>query len=197
MINSELIDVELTHLLKEGNHAAFAEIYDRHWGRLYIHALKMLKDENEAKDMVQEAFIGLWNNASALNVSSSLSAYLFSSMRNKVLNQIRNNRVRTGYIDLFSHYMDTHNQTVLERMEEKELLSAIEEVIQSLPEKMKEVFELSRKDHLSHKEIAEKLGISDKTVKRQISNALSILRIRLKKPENLILAVLLSQIKIK
>jgi len=191
----KLSDPELLRLLKTGDRAAFAEVYDRHWGTLYMHALKMLHDREEAKDVVQEVFIQLWNKAAYLDISSSLSAYLFCSTRNKVLNLIRDKKTRSGYIDLFSLYIEEHHNDTLEYIQEKELLQAIEAVIQSLPEKMREVFELSRKEHLSHKEIAQKLGISDKTVKRQVSNALHILRSELNRPETLILAILLGHIK--
>jgi RNA polymerase sigma-70 factor (family 1) len=188
-------DAELIALLKQGDRAAFAEIFDRHWGSLYIHAEKMLHDREEARDIVQEVFISLWDKAGEREITSSLSAYLFSSTRNKVLNLIRDKKTRSGYINLFALYIEGHHNDTLEFIEEKELLGAIEAVIQSLPEKMRKVFELSRKEHLSHKEIAAKLDISDGTVKRQISNALHVLRTELNKPEALILAILLGHIK--
>ncbi|MEJ2883612.1 RNA polymerase sigma factor [Pedobacter sp. GR22-6] len=187
----QLSDQELIALLKQGNHDALAEIYQRYWAVLYIQARKMLQDEELARDIVQEVFIGLWSSLSVLNISSSLAAYLYASVRNKVLNSIRDNQVRSDYIGLFALYLDDHRNTTIELLEEKELLQAIEEIIQNLPSKMREVFELSRKDHLSHKQIAEQLGISEKTVKKQISNALGIMKDKLNKKENLILAVIL------
>jgi len=187
----QLSDQELIALLKQGNHDALAEIYQRYWAVLYIQARKMLQDEELARDIVQEVFIGLWSSLSVLNISSSLAAYLYASVRNKVLNSIRDNQVRSDYIGLFALYLDDHRNTTIELLEEKELLQAIEEIIQKLPSKMREVFELSRKDHLSHKQIAERLSISEKTVKKQISNALGIMKDKLNKKENLILAVIL------
>lgn len=192
---TSITDSELIGLLKSGDHASFQVLYERHWGGLYIHALKMLDDEDEAKDVVQEVFIGLWNKKQTLDIKSSPGAYLFSAVRNKVLNLIRDKKTRAGYIDLFSLYIDQHSNEVLEGIQEKELLKAIEEVIQSLPEKMKKIFELSRKEHLSHRDISEKLDISEKTVKRQVSNALHILRDKLDRPENLILALILYRYK--
>jgi RNA polymerase sigma-70 factor (family 1) len=188
---SSYSDQELIGSLNRGDSAAFAELYDRHWGTLYVHALKMLHNEDEAKDIVQETFISLWSKAEGLELKSNLSFYLFSSVRHKVLNLIRDKKVRVGYTDLFSLYIDQFAGNVLEQIDEQELLLAIDEAIQRLPEKMRVVFELSRKGHLSHKEIAEQLNISESTVSRQVSNALKIIRSKLNRPESLILAMLL------
>jgi RNA polymerase sigma-70 factor (ECF subfamily) len=190
-----LSDQELVDLSKSGTHNAFEEIYERNWGLLFFHALKMLNDEDEAKDVVQEVFLSFWDKADKLHIKSSLAAYLFSATRNKVLNIIRDKKTRDGYVDLFSLYLADSANVVLEKVEEKELLRNIELVIQSLPEKMKLVFELSRNEHLSHKLIAERLSISEGTVKRQISNALQVLRRQLNKLEMLILAAILANIK--
>jgi RNA polymerase sigma-70 factor (ECF subfamily) len=183
-------DQQLIGLIKKQDQDALAEIYDRHWGTLYVHAVKMTHEESEAKDIVQEVFINLWSNAEKLDIKVNLSVYLFASVRNRVLNAIRNKKTREGYIDLFSLYVEQHSYDVIEYINEKELLEAIENVIATLPDKMRTVFELSRKDHKNHREIAEELGISENTVKRQVSNALKILRDKLNKPESLIIAVI-------
>lgn len=188
-------DQELIVLLKEGDGIALRELYNRHWGAMFLHAVKMLRDEDKAKDVVQETFINLWKKSDTLTLRSNLSVYLFSAVRNRVLNLIRDENVRKGYIDLFSLYVDEHANDTLEAINKKELLLAIEVSIRKLPNKMKQVFELSRKDQLSHREIANKLNISEGTVSRQISNALKILRTDLDKPESLILALLLYQFK--
>jgi len=190
-----LTDQELVHLLKSGDHRAFEEIYERNWGVLFFHALKMLNDEDEAKDVVQEVFIGFWNKSESFHIQSSLNAYLFSTTRNKVLNLIRDKKTRVGYIDLFSLYIDEHSDSILEQIAEKELFRAIEEVTQSLPEKMRLVFELSRREHLTHKVIAERLAISEGTVKRQISNALKYFRRGLNNLGILVIAAISCHIK--
>jgi len=184
------IEADLLDALKKGDHRAFRELYDRHWGMLYFHAWKMLGDEAEAKDIVQDVFCRLWTHATHIQVKGSLSAYLFAAVRNKVLNLIRDNKVRRTYTEKFASYLEEHRNTTFEKMDEKELLQTIEEVILSLPLKMRRVFELSRKDLLSHRQIAEQLDISEKTVKRQISNALQILRARLNTPEDLLFVYL-------
>jgi RNA polymerase sigma-70 factor (family 1) len=191
---SKLTDAELVVLLRNQNRSAFSEIFNRYWGQLYVHALKMLKDEDDAKDIVQEVFTALWLKSEKIEIILNLQAYLFSCIRFKVLNHIRDNNTRINYIDLFSQFINRKNHTVLEHIEERELAEAINAVINSLPEKMKKIFELSRTQYLSHKEISKKLNISEKTVKKQISNALYILKGKIN-PENLLLVLFLSRIK--
>ncbi|TFF37773.1 RNA polymerase sigma factor [Mucilaginibacter psychrotolerans] len=195
MLYTTLTDTELVELLRHQDRLAFSEIFNRHWGHLYVHALKMLKDEDEAKDIVQDVFTSLWTKSGSYQILSSLQAYLFGCVRHRVLNYLRDKNTRNTYTDLFSIFLQHQHNAVLEKIEEKELLDAINAVIESLPEKMKRVFELSRKEFLTHKEISEKLNISEKTVKRQISNALSILKTHINKPENMILVLFLSSFK--
>ncbi len=176
---NEKSDFDLIRLLKSGDHTAFSEIYGRYWDILYVHCLKMLKDEAEAADVVQDLFITLWTKSSSLDVKINLSGYLYVMARHKVLNTIRKRKNDSKFIDALSMFVTTQDGTILEKINEKELAAAIEAGIQDLPSKMREVFEYSRKSYLSHQEIADQMGISDKTVKKQVANAIKILRLKL------------------
>jgi len=176
---SAYTDQELVAFLKQGDHLAFTEIYDRYWTVLYLHGRKMLRDDEEAKDIVQELFSQLWNKAAELDFNVSLSSYLYKATRNKVFNYIAHKKVINDYQASLVQFMEEGELTTDELLREKELAALIEKEIALLPPKMREVFELSRKQHLSYKEIGEILGISDHTVKRQVSNALAILRTKL------------------
>ncbi|MNY40258.1 RNA polymerase sigma factor [compost metagenome] len=99
-----------------------------------------------------------------------------------MLNFIRKRKTKDRFIDLLSTFITENDNSVLARIDEKELAAAIETEIQNLPEKMRVIFEYSRKAYLSHREIAEQLGISDKTVKKQVANAIRILRLKLSIP---------------
>jgi RNA polymerase sigma-70 factor (ECF subfamily) len=180
-------DRELIRLIQKGDQAAFAEIYQRHWDLLYFHALKLLKNGDDAKDVLQEVFTTLWNNAASIAIHTDLKGYLFTAVRNRVLNLIRDNKVYERYLQLFAHYLDKHRVDTVEKIQEEELVAAIEQIIASLPPKMRQVFELSRNEQLSHRQIAQYLQISEGTVKRQISNALQHFRTRLDKPESLVI----------
>ncbi|MBD1366598.1 RNA polymerase sigma-70 factor [Mucilaginibacter sp. ZT4R22] len=172
-------DAELVDLLKSGDEAAFSQIYKRHWHPLYHHAIKMVKDEDEATDVVQEVFTALWSKSEHIKLNSSLSYYLHSCVRNYVLNLFNREKIRTNYLDNLQHTLNKGSSFTDETLMRKELSTIIEYQISLLPEKMRKVFELSRNSHLSHKEISMELAISEETVKKQIYNALKILRLKL------------------
>ncbi len=178
-IYNSLKDSELLGLLRSGNEKAFAEIYERYWGLMFHHVLKMTGDKDETKDLVQELFTNLWLNVEQIEPETNISAYLYVSARNKVINLIRHDKVKNNYLSSLSNFANHHQNSILEQLSAKDLSIAIEREIQNLPCKMREIFELSRKKFRTHKEIAEELQISDKTVKKQINNAIKILRLRL------------------
>ena len=174
-----LNDLELVTSLHEGDKAAFTEIYDRYFGVLYVHAFRRLKDEDEAKDLVQEIFAGLWSKREELFLKTNLSNYLYTSVRNRVINTIAHKAVETRYITELPHNIATENCVTDHHLREQQLAAIIEQEIQALPPRMREVFELSRKANLTYKEIADELGLSEQSVRSHVKNALKILRVRL------------------
>lgn len=188
---SQLSDATLTALLSQKNEAAYREIYNRYWSILYLHARNILKSQDDAKDIVQEIFTTLWIKASDLNFEISLSSYLFKATRNKILNQINHKKIATRYQQSLYDFYEEGKLITDEALREKELSRIIEAEIQRLPAKMRKIFELSRKKHLSYQQIAEHLNISEHTVKSQVSNSLKILRVRLELT-TIIIFVLLS-----
>jgi RNA polymerase sigma-70 factor (family 1) len=172
-------DQELLSLLKDNSKAAFTQIYDRYQGLLFIYACKITKDESEAEDLVQEVLFYLWDKRSVITFESSLSSYLYSAVRYKFFNLLDRKKVRVNYAESFQVFIDQDSVQADYMVREKQLSGLIEKEIALLPEKMREIFLLSRKHHLSHREIADKLGISEKTVKNQVNNALKSLRIKL------------------
>ena len=175
---TDLNDRELLSLLKEGQHHAYEAIYQRYWALLFKHARRILQDDEEAKDVVQDIFTMLWFRGPELIVTTNLSAFLYSAVRNKIFDLIDRNKVRGQYLTSLESFIDQGELTTDNAIREKELTARIEEEIAFLPQKMREVFELSRKSHLSYREIATKLDITDHTVKKQINNALKILRLK-------------------
>lgn len=176
---SSLIDNQLVDLVKSGDERAFAELYERYWGLIFHHVLKMTRDKDETQDLVQEIFTNLWLQIEHIEPGTNISGYLYVSARNKVINLIRHDKIKKDYLSSLSAFGVMHQNTVLEQLSARDLSIAIEKEIQNLPSKMRAIFELSRKQHRSYKEIADKLQISDKTVKKQIHNAIKILRLRL------------------
>ncbi|SHE48688.1 RNA polymerase sigma factor [Pedobacter caeni] len=177
---SALNDSNLVACLLTGDELAFAEIYSRYKTVLFLHARRMLQDDEQARDIVQEIFTTIWIKKEELRVSTSLKSYLFSSVKHKILNLL-----------LHQKHVEKHMQSMLRiynvgsfstdlALQEKELAQLIEAEIQNLPARMREVFVLSRREELSNKEIAERMGIAEETVKKQIVYALKILRLKLK-----------------
>lgn len=172
-------DQQLVALLKAGDELAFNEIYRRYGLTLYYQANQMLRDSEAAKDLVQELFITLWSSTEQLKPDINLAGYLYISVRNRVFKLIEKGRVRNDYLSAIAQYASEVSTETLDELDEKELSLLLQQEIDRLPPRMKEVFELSRIENLSHREIAEQLGISDKTVKKQINNVLKILRVKL------------------
>lgn len=174
-----LPDQDLFELVKLGNDTAFKTIYNRYFDAMYIHAYRKLNDREEARDVVQEVFANIWSKRTVLVLKISLQAYLYISIRNRILNIIAHKHVQSVHIQSLQHLI---NQGVCQTdylVREKELRAIIEEEIAALPNKMQEIFEMSRSQYLSHKEIASALDLSEHTVKKQVNNALRILRTKL------------------
>lgn len=172
-------DKNLLAAFKAGNHQAYKEIYDRYWLLLFRFSRKMLQDEHLAKDVVQEVFITLWNKGTNQDIQSPLAAYLYTLARHRILDMVKHSKVANKYLDSLNNFVQNSYDTPDRLYLEKELYDQIESEIQRLPEKMRKVFEMSRKEHMSNTEIASELQISNKTVKNQLSSALKILRTKL------------------
>lgn len=176
---STLEDHELTTLLSVGNEHAFVEIYNRYKTVLFLHARKMLDQDEQARDIVQEIFTVLWAKKQDIIFNTSLKSYLFSAVKNKVINLFMHQKHVGKHLESMREFYSAGNFSTDHVILEKELATVIETEIQNLPSRMREVFVLSRKEELSHREIAEKMGISEQTVKKQISYALKILRFKI------------------
>jgi RNA polymerase sigma-70 factor (ECF subfamily) len=170
-------DVQLLALLTQGNRQAFTEIYSRHWEKMMSMAVKITRSEEEGRDIVQEIFVSVWNRREVLVVQGELIAYLLKSVRNLSLRYIERNMHRQDFLARLAvavQHLDINTATD-SQVEYKELQGKLAAAVAMLPEKMREIYRLSREEQLSHKEIAERLQIAETTVKKQISNALKLI----------------------
>lgn len=165
--------------LKKSDQEAFTEIFNRHEQLLYRHAYKWLQDRDSVKDAIQEVFTIIWDKREQITFKNNLSGYLYISLRNCILKQIKLNQRNAGYLSSLENHIAIGDCITDHRIREKQLTFIIEQEITALPPKMRTVFELSRKQHLSHSQIADRLGISELTVKTQVKNALRLLRSKL------------------
>lgn len=176
---TNLSDHELITLLKGGDTSAFTIIFNRYYSLLYIHAYRKLNDVEQAKDVVQDLFTALWVKREDLYLTHNLSVYLYTAIRNRVLDIIARNQVKERYIHSLQDFMDREQTETDYLVRELDLKALIDTEISALPPRMREVFQMSRRENLTHREIAEKLDLSELTVRTQIKKALRILRMRL------------------
>lgn len=175
----DYVDRELINLLEDGDPVAYEEIFRRYNRPLYSHAYKKLKNKEEAQDLVQDVFAMLWDKRAELQIANNLAGYLYSSVRNRFYNIIAHKDIQAKYIDSLQNFLDQPYELTDNLIREKEFAAIIDKEIQTLPPRMRLVFEMSRKRHLSYKEIATELKISEETVRDQIKKALKLLRPRL------------------
>jgi len=177
---SDFSDKELFSLLIQGDENAFSEIYHRYKEALYFHANRSLGNHDEARDMVQEVFANLWAKRDSLHVPYSVDAYLYGAIRNRILNFIAHQKVIDRYIGSMDTFLNLSHNSTDHPLRHKELEHLLLREIERLPKKMKIVFEMSRKQGMNYRQIAEELNISDQSVKKQIQRAIKILRIKIK-----------------
>lgn len=169
---TEYTDQELTALLKKGNREAFNQIYCRYAEYMYQYALNILRDEAECTDAVQDVFVWLWENRNKINVTY-LKTYLISAIKYKLTRIIQSSKRRAEILALQPLQEESF---IDDNLEIKELKHAIQEFVVSLPERARLIFEMSRNEYLSNKEIAARLGISEKTVENQMTIVLKKLK---------------------
>lgn len=160
--------------LKEKDEKAFELVFRKYYPELCGFALKYVQNQDVAEELVQELFCTLWKKLDNLVINTSLKSYLYSAVRNAAFNYFKHQEVTNRYTAYQLERGETHTHE--NTMEVKELQSQIDKAVQSLPEKCREVFRLSRFEHKKYKEIAEELNISIKTVENQMGKALSVMR---------------------
>lgn len=166
---THLEDEELIGLLAEGKEGAFSEIYERYWEVLVKTAFNILKDRDASHDCVQDVFLSLWKNRGKSEIRS-LSRYLFRATKLKVFEKLRNGKISQRHLDKMTFVMSTNN--IEEYINDQDIRSQLENSLAKLPAKCRKVFELSRFEYLTNKEIAARMQISLKTVEGHMTKAL-------------------------
>ncbi|HLR36801.1 MAG TPA: RNA polymerase sigma-70 factor [Chitinophagaceae bacterium] len=180
MSYSHYLDKKLVVLLKRDDHKAMQTILLRYWEPLYKMAARTLQDSSVCEDIVQEIFIKIWEDRRGLNITYSLKAYLFASVRYEVYRQVKL-KMRLANC-LASHdlpHIEVFNPQ--NEIEYEELMKNVEKIVEKLPNRCKKIYQLSRNHQLTHKEIASKLDISAKTVENQLTIALRRIKLGIDK----------------
>jgi len=174
-------DSELLQEIAQGNEESFTGAFDRYYPGLCYYAEKFIHDMDESRSLVQQVFVDVWMKRSKLIIQQSLKAYLFTAVRNNALDYLRHKLVETKYLREVHPELLTIDHDLIE---EAELNARINLAIDELPEKCREIFTLCRFEELHYSEIAQKLGISIKTVKMQMGIALKKMRSKLTDNQN-------------
>ena len=166
---------ELILLVRQGNQSAFTTLYKNYWRQVYNFCRLYLIDKNAIEEVVQEVFVKVWESRDFIREDDSFKGLLFIITRNLVFNQHRKNVNEDFYkMTILAAMEDSYNME--EEIDARNLSEYIDQLIAELPPRRKEIFNLSRKEHLSYKEIAQQLNLSEKTVEHQISEALKYLK---------------------
>lgn len=168
-------DAGTTHLLG----TAFEKVFKSHFKSLHSYAYTIVKDDALAEEMVQNVFCKIWERKGQLAIETSLTAYLYRAVYNESLNYIKHQKVKMAYqahaTYQMSHQTDSASKKILLGDLEQQLRKAMSE----LPEQCRTIFQMSRFEELKYQEIADRLGISPKTVENQMGKALKLLRSKL------------------
>ena len=168
---------ELVKLLKRGDMAAFDAIYNKYSHKLYEFVLRYLKQEEDAEGIVQEVFIKIWEARSKIDIYSSFESFLFTIAYNTSISLLRKRVSETKSREYLKslQVIDTADK-VIEEIQFKELNQKVQSLIKQLTQRQKEIYLLSREEGLTHKEIAQKLNISENTVKNHLVTSLKYLK---------------------
>ena len=167
---------ELVLRLISGDEDAFCRLYSQYKDRLLYFAMRFLKSEDYAEDVLQDVFTNLWVGRKLINPDIPFSAYLFTIVKNRVLNQIRDMEKQNQLREQILEQAIDYNEVTQDRILSDDLRGVIQKAFASMTPRQKEVFRLSREGQLSYKEIAAKLDISVNTVHEHIAASLHIIR---------------------
>jgi RNA polymerase sigma-70 factor (ECF subfamily) len=157
----------------------FEQIFKAHFTALHAYAYTILKNSEEAEEVVQNLFVRLWEKREVLSVQSSVKAYLYRAVYNESINHLRHKKVEGTYKEQTAYIMKNETEKSDTNILTSELEKRIRLALNSLPEQCRTIFQMSRFEELKYKEIADQLGISIKTVENQIGKALRKMRVHL------------------
>lgn len=181
LAEKQIDDHLLVLRLIEGDERAFCELYAAYKNRLIYFAMRFLKSREYAEDIFQDAFTLIWQGRRFINPDASFSSYLYTIVRNRVLNQLRDLENQDKLKSQIMEQAVDYTNDVKDHIFANDLRSLIASALQQLTARQREIFLMSREKEMSHKEIADALGISVNTVQEHISSSLRILRAYLKK----------------
>jgi RNA polymerase sigma-70 factor, ECF subfamily len=176
----DLSEKQVLETIQSGNESAFEMIFKAYYQPLCRYAYSFLEDKEEAEEVVQSAFITVWEKRKSIDIQTSLKSYLYRMVRNGCLNVIKHEKVKQQHVAHELAVTEVSYESVSQKVYATELEIKITEAMKALPDQCRLVFQLSRFEELKYQEIADQLKISVKTVENHMGKALKIMREQLK-----------------
>ena len=173
-------EYSLVNSLKKGNYIAFNQLFENYSKRLFMFAFSLLKSDEDAEEIVQEVFLKVWEKRKGLKAELSFKSYLFTIASNSIKAQFIKKAKEINYRDELLSSLIDFEQPAENQIDYKTLLDKVDHLIDKMPPRRKQIFLKRKRDEIPVKEIALDLGISEKTVENQISQALKFLKKNLK-----------------
>lgn len=188
MTKKNISEDDLVKGLQSGDRKLFDRLFHQYYPLLCSYALSIVKFHAMAEEVVQETFVRLWENHSTIEIRVSLRHYLMRCVHNNCLNFLKSNEARFGNLEEYRKEISYHAQLFILNFSEDMLDNIISEefnknllkLVDELPDQCRDVFYMSRFEHLTYSEIADRLDISVNTVKTQMQRAFSKLKEALK-----------------
>ncbi|MFA5327475.1 MAG: RNA polymerase sigma-70 factor [Prolixibacteraceae bacterium] len=174
-------EVELVRKLKDGDSSAFDLLFVRYSGKLYYFVNKYLNIKEESEEIVQDVFLNLWKHRKEIRSEEAFKSYLYKIALNNIRNYFVKKQVREKHKQLIAQEYLIGSYSGIDELDYESVIKHVDRLIELLPEKRRQIFLLSRKEGLDVSEIAKYLGISESTVKNQISSAIAFLKAEAKK----------------
>lgn len=178
-VRMDLQNETITALLAKRDEGTFEQVFKTYFKSLHAYAFNILKDSDEAEEVVQQVFFRLWERSGSLSIEGSVAAYLYRAVHNESLNLLKHEKVRTTHRLHVAYSMKNETDQASKKLTGGELEKKLHAALNELPEQCRTIFQLSRFNELKYREIADQLGISIKTVENQMGKALKLLRIKL------------------
>jgi RNA polymerase sigma-70 factor, ECF subfamily len=178
MINAvnNISDEILVARIRHDNKDAFKLLYNRYNKKIYYFSLKYLGNNVEAEELVQSVFINVWENRESLDAAIPIKNYIYKAAVNYIYNYLKKKAIRARYIESEINKGEIYSNLTYEQVFFHDLERSLNSIIETFPERQQKIFRLSRVEGLSHKEIARKLDLSERTVENQIYRSLKIIK---------------------
>jgi len=166
--------------LSKDNDSSLEELFNYYYPRLFSFSKSFFKIEDGIDDILQEVFLKIWQNRKSIKNTATFNSFIFTITRNLLLNELRSRLNNQNIKEEVSKLSVAPEYSLMEQIEYQDLKEKVDNIVNELPKRTKEIFVLSRTEGLSHKEIAEKLKISTKTIEYHITLAVRFLKNKLK-----------------